>query len=178
MKKVYLVVPQFKGVEEYDFTVNQEFSTKKEAEAYGEKNYPGIYEIEEVIENRHLLYIDIMGRIPYGTKFRFELDKKTFKTISFNEDKEIPCLESIYSYWIRKGYILPYLRSMSSMTTEEGKEFVKLHTDDRLIGKIEQLDGMSVDWLNSHFFDYRGLIKMGLAIEAPKDMYNFNTKTK
>jgi len=28
------------------------------------------------------------------------------------------------------------------------------------------------DWLNAHHFDYRGLIEMGLALEAPKGMYN------
>ena len=27
------------------------------------------------------------------------------------------------------------------------------------------------DWLNEHHFDYRGLIEMGLAIEAPEGMY-------
>jgi hypothetical protein len=27
------------------------------------------------------------------------------------------------------------------------------------------------DWLLEHHFDYRGLIPMGLALEAPKDMY-------
>lgn len=30
-----------------------------------------------------------------------------------------------------------------------------------------------VDWLNAHHFDYRGLIEKGLALEAPKDMYEF-----
>ena len=30
---------------------------------------------------------------------------------------------------------------------------------------------LSVDWLNKHHFDYRGLIPMGLALEAPEDMY-------
>ncbi len=29
------------------------------------------------------------------------------------------------------------------------------------------------DWLLAHHFDFRGLIPMGLALEAPKDMYNF-----
>jgi hypothetical protein len=30
-----------------------------------------------------------------------------------------------------------------------------------------------IDWLNSHHFDFRGLIKKGLALKAPEDMYNF-----
>lgn len=35
------------------------------------------------------------------------------------------------------------------------------------------LDGchLSVDWLNAHHFDYRGLITKGLALEAPEGMY-------
>jgi hypothetical protein len=28
-----------------------------------------------------------------------------------------------------------------------------------------------LDWLNAHYFDYRGLIPMKLALKAPKDMY-------
>jgi len=31
-----------------------------------------------------------------------------------------------------------------------------------------------IDWLNKHHFDYRGLIKKGLALEAPEGMYNLN----
>ena len=29
-----------------------------------------------------------------------------------------------------------------------------------------------IDWLNAHHFDYRGLIKKGLAMQAPEGMYN------
>ena len=29
-----------------------------------------------------------------------------------------------------------------------------------------------MDYLNSHHFDYRGLIKKGLALKAPEGMYN------
>ena len=30
----------------------------------------------------------------------------------------------------------------------------------------------SIDWLNAHHFDYRGLIEKGLAIEALEGVYN------
>lgn len=29
-----------------------------------------------------------------------------------------------------------------------------------------------IDWLNAHHFDYRGLIKLGLALKAPEGMYD------
>ena len=37
---------------------------------------------------------------------------------------------------------------------------------------IEESTFAALDWLNEHHFDYRGLIPMGLAIEAPEGMYN------
>ena len=61
---------------------------------------------------------------------------------------------------------------MSSMTEEE-------LTECRETCKYRQV-GQSVldcatcetfDWLNSHHFDYRGLIEKGLALEAPENMY-------
>ena len=36
---------------------------------------------------------------------------------------------------------------------------------------FELLDFLRIDLLNSHHFDYRGLIEKGLALEMPKDMY-------
>ena len=59
-------------------------------------------------------------------------------------------------------YIKPYLRPMSSMTEEE-----KLMYEGLMIG-IDNISYMLdvIDWLNSHHFDYRGLIEKGLAIDA------------
>ena len=31
-----------------------------------------------------------------------------------------------------------------------------------------------IDWLNSHHFDYRGLIEKGLALPAPEGMYKID----
>lgn len=84
----------------------------------------------------------------------------------------------------------PYLRPMSSMTEEELKElnekygniayfFIQeppyyhgLQAQHSDIGSIEISEFSEIyDWLNAHHFDYRGLIQMGLALEAPEGMY-------
>ena len=75
----------------------------------------------------------------------------------------------------------PYLRSMSSMTEEEKKEY------NSFIGGIEPYDWdfsaypieykyvyewdikNYIDFLNAHHFDYRGLIPKGFAIEVTED---------
>lgn len=85
--------------------------------------------------------------------------------------------------------IVPYLRPMSSMTDEEFQKlrsicphsminktnvtgwFVGINGSD--YGRISRIDEISkfIDWLNAYHFDYRGLIPMGLALEAPEGMY-------
>ena len=57
----------------------------------------------------------------------------------------------------------PYLRPLSSMTDEEKNELLQL------MGRGTDIE--RVDFYISHHFDYRCLIPMGLALEAPKDMY-------
>lgn len=64
--------------------------------------------------------------------------------------------------------IKPYLRPMSSMTEEEEKEFKEIKTSYHFDEDCYILS----DWLNAHHFDYRGLIPMDLALEAPNGMYN------
>ena len=86
--------------------------------------------------------------------------------------------------------IKPYLRPMSSMTDEEFQKlrsicphsiinktnvtewFVGINGSD--YGRISRVDEISefIDWLNAHYFDFRGLIEKGLALEAPEGMYN------
>ena len=72
----------------------------------------------------------------------------------------------------------PYLRPMSSMTEEEryGYEGTRYQTFLEN-GESERSDTADTfDWLNAHHFDYRGLIDMGLALEAPEGMYGTKTE--
>lgn len=64
----------------------------------------------------------------------------------------------------------PYLRSMSSMTEEENKEYYKtFRVESYGRGYVYVESIKSYDWLNVHHFDYRGLIEKGLALEATKE---------
>ena len=114
---------------------------------------------------KELLLRDLCARFPYGVKvktpyndaiLRGIVDRKGVKTtIDYTDivtDKK--------TYPIR--YIKPYLFPMSSMTEEEKSMYEGL-----MIG-IDNISYMLdvIDWLNSHHFDYRGLIEKGLAIDA------------
>ena len=73
----------------------------------------------------------------------------------------------------------PYLRPMSTMSSKERRELRQWGSlcmtendvveDVGVYGAIHSIP--AIDWLNEHHFDYRGLIPMGLALPAPKDMY-------
>ena len=67
---------------------------------------------------------------------------------------------------------------MSSMTREEKEEYRKVcELDTKILENHPMNDEPfpalynSQDWLNKKMFDYRGLIPMGLALEAPEGMY-------
>ena len=69
--------------------------------------------------------------------------------------------------------IKPYLFPLSSMTKEQEKEYRKVCDLDMEILENRPMKGEpfpalynSQDWLDANHFDYRGLIPMGLAIDA------------
>lgn len=116
-------------------------------------------------KDKELLLKDLCARLPYETIIRnYATDEDDVLTYSLLDDFDIVGLE----------HIKPYLRPLSSMAEEELFEFVWISDSVLRIGEKKSTCILSleqIDWLNSHHFDYRGLIEKGLALEAPEDMY-------
>ena len=122
-------------------------------------------------EDRQLLLKDLCARLPYGVKFKAD-NEECIREIHYIRDEDVYIREySNLPYWI--DTIKPYLRPISSMTGAEVLEYIGLKEEivasDDITYSFETYE--SIDWLNAHHFDYRGLIEKGLAFEAPKDMY-------
>ena len=125
-------------------------------------------------EDKQLLLKDLCARLSYGVKVKiFDNDVLPYDSEEgFIVGKEnikddyfvIQC--SRYSWNLSYNNIKPYLRPISSMTKEEMEEYSVFFNYDGIEYPSEY-----VDWLNAHHFDHRGLIPMGLALEAPEDMY-------
>lgn len=154
-------------------------------------------------QEKQLLLIDICARLPYHLlgidafgKLREMKVIYPTGTIIAQEVNGESCAACEFK---------PYLRPMSSMTKSEIQDFKattgvftyypghKIYNhipmfdndntpfstfdDDKVFYQVKPEHVIScIDWLNSHHFDYRGLIEKGLALEAPEDMYNTKTE--
>ena len=111
-------------------------------------------------EEKQLLLADLCARLPYGVYVTYRINKdETERATIFNGNYARDLMEG-HSMWID---FKPYLRPMSSMTEDEIYEWTHTWIMDNTIEKY--------DWLNKKHFDYRGLIPMGLALEAPEGIY-------
>ena len=148
-------------------------------------------------EDKDLLLKDLCARLPYktyvkttkGIGYVYAINTSQLIELSVANDSE---------YWsevFNIDEIKPYLRPMSSMTEEEAKELSILYglkdilsikiadgyidavvddgfgsTEARTIWYDEIVSSIEIfDWLNTHHFDYRDLIPMGLAIAITKE---------
>ena len=132
-------------------------------------------------ENKELLLKDLCARVYYQIKVLYNGNVKEIQYVEplYNEVK----LLDTGNYTIDISDIKPYLRPLGSMTDEEREEYRKFsyygaagvrpytHGDFVAVPSFEKMD-----WLNSHYFDYRGLIPKGLALPAPEGMYNFKAE--
>ena len=129
-------------------------------------------------EDKKLLLKDLSARVPYGVKYM----KYSWGYDLSQEIPEVEVLECVD----KNGYIShtkvymitdikPYLFPLSSMTEEQKKEYnfwkhevpVCHYEYGEPVEEIELYDSPeSFEYLIENHFDYRGLIKKGLAIDA------------
>ena len=134
-------------------------------------------------EDKELLLKDICARLPYGVIIQI----KDWTVL----DAELK-IGHINRLQINDVELKPYLFPMSSMTEDQAKELSILYgikdilsikitdeyidfevdagfgdVDTRTIWYDEIVSSIETfDWLNKNHFDFRGLIKKGLAIDA------------
>ena len=128
-------------------------------------------------EEKELLLRDLCNRLPYNVMCQVE----------FKEDgkynSKVMLLSGIFTdeaYFTTKGGSIysneykPYLRPMSSMTDEEQRILDSMCNGVEMVSRLSGLKMFekAFNWLNENHFDYRGLIEMGLAIDATdKNIY-------
>lgn len=128
-------------------------------------------------EQKELLLKDLCARLPYGTRIYAQNADDWY-------DDEIST--QVLSDVINEDYIVkPYLFPLSSMTEEQRFEVSKILGKDVVIFSdylltinncrksfsYQELDTL-FNWFDKNHFDYRGLIPMGLALDATgKNIY-------
>lgn len=121
-------------------------------------------------EEKQLLLRDLCARLPYHDLW-VQYYNKDWVAIGYGHER-IELLSSIVSSVTGPcpliDEIKPYLRPLSSMTPDERFEYDELN---HFYTKGLTFNVDEIDWLIAHHFDYRGLIPMGLALEAKEGMY-------
>jgi len=141
-------------------------------------------------EEKQILLKDLCARLPYKVKCSITKKGVVRELKPMNNGISMPVNQvrnvtvkkilntNIISDFVNDNIVLkPYLRPMSSMTEEERNEYFDFRNQELQrvafaeVGRESAIAEIS-DWLNARQFDYRGLIPMGLALEAKEGMYN------
>ena len=122
-------------------------------------------------EEKELLLKDLCCRLPYGVLCKLKNEILPLKDVLIDgvvgNKGQLGFGTCKYGRIFQEiDEIKPYLRPMSDMTEEEKKEYNAYHSHPDNIGDSPWF---YVDWLNEHYFDYRGLIEKGLAIEVTNE---------
>ena len=131
-------------------------------------------------EEKLILLKDLCARSIYNVKCKVHLDTKGY--CLRDEDKycddtleSVNCKKQTCTFNKSIGYdfghfaieeVKPYLRPLTSMTEEEKTELFQLMGNGTDIQRI--------DFYLSHYFDFRCLIPMGLALEAKEGTYKID----
>ena len=126
-------------------------------------------------ENKELLLQDLCARLPYKIRCSYYdicLSAHCNGEIYGIENKEYAIVDG---RCIAIEFIKPYLFPLSSMTEEQKRKYNSLrdfvptyhYEYGDIVEDTELYDNWeSIDYLIANHFDYRGLIDMGLAIDA------------
>ena len=140
-------------------------------------------------KHKELLLKDLCARLPYGVKIKTSYDKidEPIELIFINPRNESFAIGSNFTLTSGLSFDIyeckPYLIPLLSMTEEQKEELLYKYihndiyfddfTDYFLAGELWHDICVSmfdlpdlINWLNKNHFDYRGLIPMGLAIDA------------
>ena len=118
-------------------------------------------------EERQLLFTDLCARVPFGVICRWnKCDNPHIPDSKLTVDNLNEVVSPFYE-------VIPYLRPLSSMTKEEEREIQILWNEDFYDkNSWYHCYPKTAEFYHAHHFDYRGLIGMGLAYEAPEGMYD------
>ena len=144
--------------------------------------------IDISIEDKILLIKDLSARKPYGVHIEHKSgisgtlhNMTTYRLYDGDDVKDIYCVIDFFGDddYISVEYFKPYLFPLSSMTEEQEEELKNIYYSfngmfqyterifDRIpFGKMKYFPYQIEEFFNKNNFDYRGLIKKGLAIDA------------
>ena len=112
-------------------------------------------------EEKELLLKDLCARLPYSVSVNYKGD--IYDVLGVSHGRLIFCkpfMSHTLEYCPLVEEVKPHLFPLSSMTEKQEKEWRYTLSSD---GNITY---DTVDWCNENHLDYRGLIPMGLAIDA------------
>jgi hypothetical protein len=123
-------------------------------------------------EEKSLLLQDLSARVPYDIM----VEQTLFPQSLADKEQRLKSVQAnnvVQLYWYKYinefvpiHCIKPYLRSMSSMTDEEKKEYKHIAPGIEIENGVRIPNVHQIDWLNEHHFDFRNLIDKGLAIDC------------
>ena len=155
-------------------------------------------------EEKDLLLKDLCARLPHHVRVKVWLKDGTIEEGLFDFEHNYGDVMMDFFFYNKLKDLKPYLRPIYSMTKEEAEEFYKVtgnifkfYPGCKIYDHIPAFDNnctsfdtfddeyeykrvkpenviACIDFLNRHHFDYRGLINLGLALEAKEGMYDVN----
>lgn len=123
---------------------------------------------------KDLLIKDLCARLPYGVKVKlgdnpniFDLEYRIKFAVMYGDSDKLEDILDITN-------IKPYLFPLSSMTEKQKEELDNMFNEEDDICEKIKTDNFELsfyrksifDFLNKYHLDWRGLIPMGLAIDA------------